>query len=163
MTRTVSKGGAKRLGNCVPEHLRGALSARLDEESRLRQAWHAVVPEPLASHTHPVRYAAGLLFVHVDTSAWASRLRHQQPALVAELRRLSMFRDLVNLRFRVTPRDSAAIEAETPKPAARSRLSSHAAKVIADAARSVSDPGLRDALQRLARSSATARAPKRRP
>lgn len=151
MSRNIGKAGAaRRLAACLPEHLTNALGHRVDEDSRLRQAWRARIPEPLASHVRPVRYAAGTLFVHVDTSAWASRLRHQQPALVSALKGVPLFRDLVDFRFRVVP-----LEAPAPRAAVKptpSRLSAKAAKTVADAARTVSNPDLRAALERLAES-----------
>lgn len=161
MSRTVTKGGPKRLGACLPDYLRGALSQRLDEGSRLQQAWHACVAEPLASHAHPVRYAAGLLFVQANSPAWASRLRHQQPALIAALRRNAWLKDLADLRLRVVPGDSV-----TPEPPARprsTRLSAKAAKVVAQTADTIADPALRAALERLSRPTGDPRNPKRRP
>lgn len=156
-------GGARRLGTCLPEHLSRALSSRVGEDSRLRQAWHGCVSEPLASHVRPVRYTAGLLFVHVDTPAWASRLRHQQPALVTALRRVPAFRDLADLRVRVVPRESSSPAVKTA-PRSPSRLSAEAAKAVAQAARTIDNPGLRAALERLAQASGGPRPPKpRRP
>lgn len=163
MTRVAAGGGPKRLADCLPDRLRGALSARVDEDSRLRHAWHARVAEPLASHVRPVRYAAGLLFVHVDTAAWASRLRHERPAVMTALRGSAFFRDLADLRFRVVPRGSstppAAARADTaPQP---TRLSGRAAEEIGRTAATVTDPALRAALERLAQPGSAARVSKR--
>ena len=134
----------------MPEPLAGALSSRADEVSRLQQTWRAVVPEPMASHARPVRYAAGLLFIHADTAAWATRLRHQQAALVASLRRTPMLRDLAGVRLRVVPPE-IPIRRPAP-PTSGSRLSPKAAAVVADAARAIAHPELRAALERLATS-----------
>lgn len=148
MTRIAAKGDPKRLVSCLPDSLRSALSRRIDEDSRLQHAWHARVPEPLASHAHPVRYAAGLLFVHVDTPAWASRFRHQQPALIASLRSNPVFRALTNIRFRVIPRKPPI--SNVPPRSQPTRLSPEAAKVVSQTASTIEDPGLRAALERLA-------------
>lgn len=148
-TRTSPLSGAKRLANCLPEPLRSALSRREDEDSRLRHAWHATVAEPLASHVHPVRYAAGLLFVHVNTPAWASRLRHEKPGILDLLRKSPPFRDIADIRFRVIPVDPAT--ARAPGPVRPSRLSGKAAKVVAQTAANIAHPELRAALERLAR------------
>jgi len=160
MSRTAVKGGPKRVGACLPDHLRRALSQRLDEDSCLRQAWHACVAEPLASHARPVRYTAGLLFVQADTPAWASRLRHQEPALIAALRRNALFKDLARLRLRVIPRDAVRVEPASPRRP--SRLPAEAANTIARAAGGIADPRLRAALERLAESSGSRSDPKRR-
>lgn len=162
MTRIATGGASKRLADCLPERWRSALSARIDEHSRLRHAWHARVAEPLASHAHPVRYAAGLLFVHVDTAAWASRLRHERPALITSLRANPMFRDLRDIRARVVPPRAEAIEAVKVPHRPASRLSARAAKVVGQTADTISDPGLRAALERLSRSADVPHKTKRR-
>lgn len=160
MSRNIGKAGAaRRLAAYLPEHLINALSHRVDEDSRLRQAWRAQVAEPLASHARPVRFASGTLFVHVDTPAWASRLRHQQPALVAALKGVPLFRGLVDLRLRVVPPEGPA--AATVEKARPSRLSARAAKTVAEAARTIANPRLRAALERLADSAGGAKARKR--
>jgi hypothetical protein len=157
-TRTPPLGGAKRLANCLPEPLRSALSRHVDEDSRLRQAWHGFVGEPLASHVHPVRYAAGLLFVQVNTPAWASRLRHEKPALLELLRESPVFRDIADVRFRVVPVDPSVVH--THAPPQPSRLSGQAAKVIAQTAENIAHPELRAALERLARQTRRPREPR---
>ena len=160
MARITLLGGPKRLANCLPDSLRSALSGRVDENSRLSHAWHACVAEPLASHAHPVRYAAGLLFVHVNTPAWASRLRYEKPALLARLRASPAFRDIGDIHFRVVPLEPMVTNAR--KPPQPSRLSPQAAEVVAQTAATITDPALREALGRLARSQVT-RKPTRRP
>jgi hypothetical protein len=162
MTRIAVQGTPKRLANCLPETLRSALSRRIDEDSRLRHAWHSRVREPLASHAHPVRYAAGLLFIHVDTAAWANRLRHEQPSLIASLRHNPVFRDLAEIRFRVVPKGSVAPAPPAttrPKP---TRLSVYASGVVSETASTIADPALRAALERLAQPALKSREPKRR-
>lgn len=162
MARTARHGGSKRLANCLPERLRSALSTRVDEDCRLRQAWHSCVPEPLGSHVHPVRYVAGLLFLQVNTPAWASRLRHEKPALMDLLRKSPAFRDIGDIRVRVVPVEPIAVPARSA-PAAPSRISAHAANVIAQTAESIADPSLREALERLAKRAHGTRAQKRNP
>jgi hypothetical protein len=121
----------------------------VDEDSRLRHAWHAFVGEPLASHVHPVRYTGGLLFVHVNTPAWASRLRHEKPGLLDLLRKCALFRGIADIRFRVMPVDPSVVRAQGP--AQPSRLSGKAAQVVAQTAANIANPELRAALERLAR------------
>ena len=160
--RTARHGGPRRLANCLPERLRSALSTRVDEDCRLQQAWHACVPEPLGSHVHPVRYVAGLLFLQVHTPAWASRLRREKPALVGLLRKSPAFRDIGDIRFRVTPIEPIASRMPAAPPAP-SRISAHAADVVAKTAESIVDPSLRQALERLARRAHGAHVQKRKP
>lgn len=148
MTRGRSGAGARRLGAYIVGNLTDELNRRLDEGLRLRRAWAAAVPEPLASHAHPVRYAAGLLFVHVDTPAWASRLRHQQSSLTQVLRRTPALRDMTDLRMKVVPLGSTDFSLPAPRP--RTRLTEKAAKVIERTAAGIAHPELRAALERLA-------------
>jgi len=161
-TRTARHGGPRRLANCLPDRLRSALSTRVDEDSRLQQAWHACVPDPLGSHVHPVRYVAGLLFLQVNTPAWASRLRHEKPALIDLLRKSPSFRDLGDIRFRVIPVEPA-VARQSLTPTAPSRISTHASRIVAQTAESIADPSLRAALQRLARQARDPDVRKRRP
>lgn len=148
MRRKDPAAGPRRLGAYIVGNLTHELNRRVDEGLRLRRIWAAAVAEALAAHAYPVRYAAGLLFVHVDTPAWASRLRHQQSALISALRRDPALRDLTELRVRVVPPESA--ETPTADRRAPSRLSAQAAKVIERTAVAISDPDLRAALERLA-------------
>ncbi|HEY8554274.1 MAG TPA: DUF721 domain-containing protein [Burkholderiales bacterium] len=141
--------GLRPLSACLPAHLAAAISARVDEFSRLQQAWRTHVPEPLASHARPVRYAAGLLFVHADTPAWASRLRHERSAVIAALRRTNELRGLSDLQVRAVPREAAPAPMPPPRRGS-SRLSPRAARIIGEAARGIADPKLRAALERLA-------------
>lgn len=147
MIRDSTKSGPRRLGGFLPGNLTNALNRRIDEDLRLRQIWIRSISEPLASHARPVRYVDGLLFVHAETPAWASRIHHQKLALIATLQREQTLRDLREIRVRAVPRDPV----ETPAPSRRpTRLSVAAARVIAETASAISHPELRAALERLA-------------
>ncbi len=148
MKRVSPRVGPRRLGAYIAGSLTNELNSRADEGLRLRQAWVSSVPEPLASHARPVRYTAGLLLLHVDTPAWASRLRHQQSSLTEALRRNSALRDLTEVRVRVAPPGSNDFSLPVARP--RTRLTERAAAVIASTADTIADPKLRAALARLA-------------
>lgn len=148
MSRNTPGKGPKRLRTYLPGGLARAVSRHADEAGRLKNAWHSNIPDPLASRTHPVRYDAGVLFVHADTPAWLSRLRQQQAGLMTLLRRDPTLRDLTEIRMRVVPRDVASRQAVTKR--APSRLSATAAAQIERSADGIADAGLRDALKRLA-------------
>lgn len=157
--RSDKVGGAKRVGACLPAFLTSALSSRIDEVSRLQPLWQRRVVGPLAVHARPVRYAAGLLYVHVDTPAWASRLRHERPALVAALRESRELADLADIRWRVVPREEHPLPVPRP-PSGGARLSSKAVEAIVRTAPTIAYPPLRAALERLA---AGGRRPVRKP
>lgn len=158
MTRDKQKAGPRRLGAFFPGNLTSELNQRLDEGLRLQQAWVASVAGPLASNSRPVRYAAGLLYIHVDTPAWASRLRHQQASLISTLRRHPALRELKELRVRVAPPGSTEFAAPAARPP--SRLSAKAAQVIKGSTSSIADPELRAAFERLAEHSGSSDKPK---
>jgi len=147
--------GPRRLGACLPEALRAALTRRSDESVRLAAAWRARVAEPLASRARPVRYEAGILHVHADAPVWISRLRHQQSALLGALRQEPELAGLAQIRARVVPPESAP-DAAPPAPAP-TRLSAKAAEAIARTAATIAHPGLRGALERLAAGAAPRR------
>jgi hypothetical protein len=140
--------GPKRLQKYLPGGLASALNRHTDESGRLKNAWNSVTSEQLGAHTRPVRYADRTLYVHVDTPAWASRLRQQQQTLVSALRQVSGLKDLAEIRFRVVP-----LEGEpslVPTRERPSRLSSKVAAHIEQSADTISDPLLKAALKRLA-------------
>lgn len=142
--------GPRGIAAFLPPVLLSRLGGRLDELARLRHVWARQVPAALASHTHPLHFEAGCLYVRADSAAWATRLRHQQADLV---RRLSAERELsglTNLRVRVTPPQSSPASPAVPARKAPSRLSGEACELLRDVAAEVSDPALRAALLRLA-------------
>ncbi|MBI3900212.1 MAG: DUF721 domain-containing protein [Gammaproteobacteria bacterium] len=149
MSGTKPSSGLKRLRAYLPSGLANTLSRHADVASKLRHLWQTHVPEPLASHAHPVRYEAGVLYVHVDTPAWASRLRQQQTSVATSLRRDAMARELVEIRVRVVPLEQA-IPRTARTPARTSRLTTAAASQIDRTADGINDPELRAALKRLA-------------
>lgn len=156
----MAASGLKRLRKYLPGGLTSELARHADQASRLQNAWNSIVSEPLGSRCHPVRYEAGVLYIHVDTPAWISRLRQQQPAIVTGFRKKAEFRELTEIRSRVVPQGQAARlnkAARTP-----SRLSASAAAQIARAADDVADPDLKAALQRLAHRTSGVDRPKRR-
>lgn len=141
-------GGPKRLQKYLPGGLTSALDRHTDASGRLKSAWNSVVSEPLATHARPVRYAGGILYVHVDTPAWASRLRQLQQTLATGLRQIGGLKDLSEIRARVVPLEGEPRPGPAPRP--RSRLSSRVATHIEQSADSITDPLLKAALKRLA-------------
>lgn len=149
MARDKQKAGPRKVGAFLPGNLANALNHRLDEGLRLQQAWISAVSGPLASYARPVRYAGGLLYIHVDTPTWASRLRHQQAGLINLLRRYPGLRDLSELRIRVVPQAAEKVPS-TPAIRPKTRLSAKASQIIKSSTSSIADPKLRAAFERLA-------------
>lgn len=146
----MSRGGPKRIGAFLTGGLSRAVAEYLDETTRLRAAWHAHVPEPLASHTQPVRIAVGQLVVHADTPVWASRLRQQQPSLVARLAGEPFLRNLSGLRIRVVPRPGADPAPSARSPLPRPPFSGATCRLLQSVAAGIEHPALRASLLRLA-------------
>lgn len=142
--------GPKRLHGYLTASVLKRLSGYLDEAARVRAAWQLCVPEPLVSHSQPISFTQGRLTVHVDTSAWASRLRQRQQETMQALRRHSWMKNLKQIQVRVHPSArptglSAAVDVRH-RP---SQLEPHIARLVHKVADDIADPGLRTALQRL--------------
>lgn len=147
----MSGPGARVIGACLPPALVKQLEAYLDQSSRLSILWRQCVQPPLADHAHPSNYVRGRLEVECHGSAWASRLRHNQNELLRQLRQLPGFEDLRELRVRVVPlqRAASAPPAAVARAGSASRMPAAAAAMMQSLAETVTDPTLREALQRL--------------
>ena len=112
-------------------------------------AWAETVGEPLVQHVVPRRYSDGCLSLQADSSVWASKIRHQQQAIIDQLRAHPAFSQLSLLKVRIAP-----LERERIKPARKPSLKRPSAEtltLLAQVADDITDPGLRDALKRLGR------------
>lgn len=137
----------RNLGAFLPPELLKGLSLRMDEKTRLAALWRRYAPAGLADHVQPVSCTDGRLTLQTDSAAWASRVRHSQQTLLAQLRAEPGFQHLRELRIRVRPP-----QADKPAPARASkptRLSAQGARCVASAADGIADPQLRAALRRL--------------
>lgn len=102
-------------------------------DRRLRR----LLPDALARETKLADVRGGRVVFLASSSAWASRLRLHQAALVAEAR--VALGDVVE-RFAVKVAPLPSVPPETPRP---KPLSTTAAKHLRAAAKSLSDPELR--------------------
>lgn len=104
------------------------------------------LPPSLAPHVRVANLRDGVLVLHADSTAWRMRAHYLAPGLLEALRGLPDLAGLVSIQVRVAP------AAGTPRPVSPRplRLSADASQCLADVADTVSDPGLRDALRRLA-------------
>jgi len=116
--------------------------ARLDE--RMRE----IVPAPLLDHVHLVLADAERVVLEAESSAWLTRLRFHLPQLERLLRRELGVRAR-KIEIRVAAREGRASMPTGP----RIMLSKRTAGLLEETARSIDDPGLSAALQRLARRS----------
>lgn len=86
----------------------------------------------------------GVLILYVDSTAWASRLRYQSPALLKQLQQRRGLASLQQIEIKLLPKE------EKTKKIQSVELSSEASSCLKACADAMEDSGLRTALQRLA-------------
>lgn len=111
---------------------------------RLNRLLASLLDDDSKVHCQVGNVRDGILIVYVDSTAWASRLRYQAPALLKQLQQRKGLATLQQIDFKVLPRQ----EKESRKIAAK--MSSEASSCLSACAEAVSDDKLRSALQQLA-------------
>ncbi len=86
----------------------------------------------------------GVLILYVDSTAWASRLRYQSPALLKQLQQRRGLAAIQQIEIKVSPKQEKTTKVQSVK------LSREASSCIQACADSMEESGLREALQRLA-------------
>lgn len=125
------------------------LRALFNEAQRIDQLQQLLASQlqPAArEHCHVASWREGRLLLIVTDGHWATRLRYQQARLLRQLKGFEAFAGLERIVFKVQP-------SFTPSsaPMTEGRLSTTAAESLQATAETVSDPRLREALERLAR------------
>ncbi len=87
----------------VGDPLQKGIKEHVNKLAEMRMRWDRCVESPLRNHATPANYANGCLFVHTQSSAWASHLRHHERDLVSRLREDTYFKDLTRLKVRIKP------------------------------------------------------------
>lgn len=122
-----------------------SLTAQVRQLAALEQQVRACLAADLAEHCQVVGIRDGGLRLATDSPAWAARLRFQAPRLVQQLMRQGMT-GLQSVQVRIIP--------PTKKPALSVRkvhLATENALLLEQTAQAIDDPGLAQALSRLAR------------
>ncbi|UCH83672.1 MAG: DUF721 domain-containing protein [Candidatus Latescibacterota bacterium] len=76
-----------RVGDILPAVLK---SLGLDQKLKEREilaCWAEVVGEEIAGHTRAVKIDRGVLFVHVDHSAWMQELHFKEKEIIQRLKK----------------------------------------------------------------------------
>ncbi len=110
----------------------------------LNNLFNQLVGKPLRQHCQVANLRQQTLIVHVDSPAWATRLRYQQSRLLTQLRALEQYSQITELKIQVKPVFSKRAPARRPAlpgQAAREQASRQLAQVR--------DPQLRGRLARL--------------
>jgi hypothetical protein len=129
---------------------RGPLWALAEHRARLERAGALVgasLPAPLNRHCRVANLSHGVLLLHVDATAWITRLRFHSPRLLDALRRHPELGIVREIQFRTAPVAERHVSPPDPR---RRELPAAAAAHLRAAASTLSEPALRAALLRLA-------------
>ena len=132
----------KQIINTGPPSLR-----RLLDYARGIEEWNSrfqhMLPEPLSKHCSVANLRHQQLIVTVDSPAWGTRLRMLIPQLTAQLGE-----NVEGITIRIAPLSQ---NGSHPRRTQRTAMSRETANLLRDCSQDLSDPGLRQALRRLAR------------
>lgn len=122
----------------------GSLARQAAHLMNLQRLYAGLVPAPLAAASRVASLREGILHVTAMNGAVAAKLRQMAPTLAARIRE----RDQQVNQIHVAVQGNAP--APVPVPPKRARLPENALPAIDALAGSVADPGLREALERMA-------------
>jgi hypothetical protein len=135
-----------RINNLLGKSEVARLLARARALNKLDAELHDLIPPPLNDHCRILSIRDDTLVLAADSPVWAARLRFQATQLVKQLSN-SRTVNLRTVRVRVRPPESRHAARPSRKQIPVTRKNSH---TLREAAREVTDPGLRAALLRLA-------------
>lgn len=136
-----------RIGSLLGRSAASRLLAQARAFKELDALLERLIPPPLNDHSRVLSLRDATLVLAADSPVWAARLRFHTPQLVKQLRNNPAVR-VRTVKVRVRPPQSPPA-ARISLPAPR-QLSAINADALQQTARSVSDPGLKAALMRLA-------------
>ena len=105
------------------------------------------LPPPLNTHCKVANYANDTIILHSESSAWATKLRYNTPAILDYLRKECHLDALKTIRIKVNPVASI----KQPTPARRLTLSPSSAVFITQVANTIVDEDLRLSLLKIAK------------
>ena len=130
--------------------LLGSQYSRLVSQARalmaLETLLQALLPEPLKAHCRLLAIREDTLVLAADSPVWAARLRFHAPQLVKQFNRNQTVK-LRTIQIRVRPPERIV---PTQRRQSMSRRSKNSTTALQQVAQTVSDPGLKTALLRLA-------------
>ena len=104
---------------------------------------------PSSLHCVNAQLQHDTLIVHVDSPAWATKLRFQLGGLLTNLRKVPSLDGLLQIQIRVLPGAEKKLLSRNAPPSAR--LSEESAELIRNLASAISDDALRASWLRLAK------------
>ncbi len=88
-----------RVGDVLPTVLKSiGLDQKLKEQEVLG-IWARVVGEEVAARTRPIKIDRGVLYVHVDQSAWMQELHFMEKEIIKKIKEQAPDVDLKRIRF----------------------------------------------------------------
>jgi len=143
----------------TPKHVNKFLSGSSDNLHRLAahcsQLQHLTrivrefLPSPLNQHCQVANIRDQHLVLHADSSAWATMLHYQAPALLEHLKKQPGLEHICNIRTKTSQHSQRNSDI---KPS-HSKLPVNTAALIKSLAESMTNPALKKAMQRLVRHS----------
>lgn len=136
-----------QIGNLLDRGEASRLLSRARALRKLDAMVHELIPAPLNAHCRVLAIRDDILIIAADSPVWAARLRYETARLTRQLAGIS---DMMLRTVQVRVRASGQAVPGSRISSARQPLSRRNAMVLKQAARSISDVGLRTALFRLA-------------
>ena len=111
-----------------------------------QQAWNDILPDPACSYVLPAFYKNGKLTVWVHSPVWANWIRHRHTSIISRIQLLQL-PEVHTLDVQL----SAQTNFNPQKSSVPGRKKPHARtnNIIQRTAKGITDPGLRDSLERL--------------
>lgn len=122
------------------------LVQRAQSIDRLQQLLNQCLQPAAREHCYLASLQEATLTLIVTDGHWATRLRYQQKRLLQQLQQVPEFNQVLRIQFKVRP----PMQPEKA-PARNIDFSEHTGQVIQASAQAISDPTLREAMERLAR------------
>jgi hypothetical protein len=135
-----------QIGNLLERSECSRLLTRARALGELDALVHELIPSPLNQHCRVLSVRDDTLVVAADSPVWAARLRYQSSELVKQLYAVSSVK-LCTIQVRVRASEQPPGRGITP---IRQPVSGRNSMALKQAARSVTDAGLKAALLRLA-------------
>lgn len=122
------------------------LVTRAQSIERLQNLLNQYLQPAAREHCYVATFQDATLTLIVTNGHWATRLRYQQKRLLEQLQQTPEFNQVLRLQFKVRP----PMQPEKA-PARNIDFSEQTGQVIHASAQAISDPTLREAMERLAR------------
>jgi predicted nucleic acid-binding Zn ribbon protein len=88
-----------RVGDLLPTVLKSIGLDRKLKEQEVLGIWAHVVGEEVAARTRPIKIERGVLYVHVDQSAWMQELHFMEKEIIKKIKEQAPDVDLKQIRF----------------------------------------------------------------